>query len=243
MLLVVSVPAPPARTHFATPCPLGAHPQPGRDRPPGRRRHSLFFLHFLPRPLPGQLLLLLAGHLARKVPVAVVRGGGRGGGRRGGGGGGALSLPVQGHAVLGGLVAALAVCAGLRDHGAVRAQLLPDEALVSRQVSPLRVGIDQPTLCPGAEAAILALLVDLGLVAAAEDVVEHNLRVVAVCVAARAEPLGVREDPGPLPRQRAVRQLVREPVAHPPPLGQPLGRAEVVRVAQGGVSAGALAQT
>ena len=73
----------------------------------------------------------------------------------------------------------------------------------------------------------------LRLVMAAVDGVEHDLGVVAVCVGAGAEAVGVGDDTRVLAHQRAVRRVLdRLPTQR-----QPLGRAEVLHGAEGEVGA------
>merc|ERR1719229_831586 len=138
----------------------------------------------------------------------------------------ALGLPVQGHAVLLWLVAALAVGSRLSDDVSVAVDGLSDEALAAGDVAAVRVGVDQPRLglLPLPEAAVLALFKHLRLVVAAVDGVEHDLRVVAVGVGAGAEAVRVGDDARVLAHQRAVRRVLDRL----PTKSQPLGRAEVL---------------
>ena len=151
---------------------------------------------------------------------------------------GTLGLSVQGHPILPRLLAPLAVGAGLGDHVGLVVDGDADEALVAGHVLALGVRVDEAVLLPLAEAAVLALLVDLGLVGAVEDGVEHDLGVVAVGVGLGAEALGVGDDAGVLADEGAVRGLLDVLAAD----GEPLRRAEVAHVAEGEVRGLAVAE-
>ena len=99
------------------------------------------------------------------------------------------------------LVASFTVCTGLSDHvSVVIIHGEADEALFSRNVSALGVGVNESGigLGPLSEASILSLFVDFTGVATIEHGIEHDLGIVAVGIGPGTEALGVRKDAGVL---------------------------------------------
>ena len=114
---------------------------------------------------------------------------------------------MQGHAILLGLVAALAVGTGLRHYISVLVNGDTDEALIAGDVPAFGVRVNKSVFFPLSETPVLPLFVDFTMVMTIKDCVEHDFRVVAVRVGLGTETLGVRENPGVFAHEGAVRGI------------------------------------